>query len=123
MGWVVNVWRISVLAVLVLMVSGGAVAGQQAAAPPRDPRLPDFLSAKPRMPDALLEDKREGRYLTAIPLVGWDAEEGIYLGAGGEWFDNTGGPLFVGDHFQFVLDGGVGLKGTWRATVSPAFRF
>src|SRR4051812_35300888 len=33
---------------------------------------PDFLYNKPRLPDALLKDKREGRYTTGFPAIGWD---------------------------------------------------
>jgi hypothetical protein len=32
-----------------------------------------------------------------------------------------GGQLFLGDHFQFVVDAGFGLKETWWLTVSPHF--
>jgi len=54
---------------------------------PAVPR-PDFIRNKPRMPDQLLKDKRAGRYVTGIPAIGWDAEEGFNLGGFAEWYDN-----------------------------------
>jgi len=36
----------------------------------------------------MLKDKREGKYITGIPAIGWDAEEGFNLGGFAEWFDN-----------------------------------
>jgi len=49
---------------------------------------PDFLDRKPRIPDVLLSDKREGSYFTGLPLVGYDDELGFMYGAMAEWFDN-----------------------------------
>jgi hypothetical protein len=55
--------------------------------PPLVPR-PDFMRNKPYIPDLLLKDKREGRYVTGIPAIGWDAEEGFTLGGFAELYDN-----------------------------------
>jgi hypothetical protein len=55
--------------------------------PPAVPR-PDFMRNRSFIPDELLREKREGRYFTAIPAIGWDAEEGFNLGAFVEFFDN-----------------------------------
>jgi hypothetical protein len=53
---------------------------------------PDFLDRKPRIPDVLLSDKREGSYFTGLPLVGYDDELGFMYGAMAEWFDNGDEP-------------------------------
>lgn len=55
--------------------------------PPLVPR-PDFMRNKPYIPDLLLRDKREGRYIAGIPAIGWDAEEGFTLGAFVQFFNN-----------------------------------
>jgi hypothetical protein len=55
--------------------------------PPVVPR-PDFMRNKPYIPDLLLKDKREGRYVTFIPAIGWDAEEGFTLGGMAQIFNN-----------------------------------
>jgi hypothetical protein len=49
---------------------------------------PDFLSRRPLIPDFLLNDKREGRYITAVPAIGWDQQAGLNLGVVGFLFDN-----------------------------------
>lgn len=55
--------------------------------PPPVPR-PDFISRRPLIPDFLLKDKREGRYITAVPAIGWDQQAGLNLGVIGFLFDN-----------------------------------
>jgi len=55
--------------------------------PPLVPR-PDFISRRPFIPDFLLKDKREGRYITAVPAIGWDQQAGVNLGVIGFLFDN-----------------------------------
>ncbi len=55
--------------------------------PPPIPR-PDFIRNKPFIPDLMLKDKREGKYVTGIPAVGWDAEEGFNMGGFAEWYNN-----------------------------------
>lgn len=55
--------------------------------PPLVPR-PDFISRRPLIPDFLLKDKREGRYITAVPAIGWDQQAGLNLGVVGFLFDN-----------------------------------
>jgi hypothetical protein len=55
--------------------------------PPLVPR-PDFISRRPLIPDFLLKDKREGRYITAVPAIGWDEQAGVTLGVVGFLFNN-----------------------------------
>jgi len=55
--------------------------------PPLVPR-PDFINRRPLIPDFLLKDKREGRYITAVPAIGWDQQAGFNLGVVGFLFDN-----------------------------------
>lgn len=55
--------------------------------PPLVPR-PDFISRRPFIPDFLLKDKREGRFVTAVPAIGWDQQAGLTLGVVGFLFDN-----------------------------------
>ena len=55
--------------------------------PPLVPR-PDFINRRPLIPDFLLKDKREGRFVTAVPAIGWDQQAGLTLGVVGFLFDN-----------------------------------
>jgi hypothetical protein len=55
--------------------------------PPLVPR-PDFINRRPLIPDFLLKDKREGRFITAVPALGWDEQAGFTLGVVGFLFDN-----------------------------------
>jgi outer membrane protein assembly factor BamA len=49
---------------------------------------PVFISRRPLIPDFLLKDKREGRFITAVPVIGWDQQAGLNLGVVGFLFDN-----------------------------------
>lgn len=49
---------------------------------------PAFARFKHALPDFLLETKREGRYFTPMPVVGWDPDTGFNLGALANIFDN-----------------------------------
>jgi hypothetical protein len=51
-------------------------------------RRPEFLRRRPLIPDFLLKDKREGRFVTAVPALGWDQQAGFNLGVVGFLFDN-----------------------------------
>src|SRR5580765_1494366 len=55
-----------------------------------EPQLapPDFMANKTPQPEMLLKDKREGRYLTGFPAVGWGAETKFTYGGSVQWFDN-----------------------------------
>lgn len=49
---------------------------------------PSFARNKHQLPDLLLKDKKEGRYIVPIPIVGFDPDTGINYGAGVSFFDN-----------------------------------
>jgi len=68
---------------------GAAPRGEEAGwqLPPVVPR-PDFISRRPLIPDFLLKDKREGRFVTAVPAIGWDQQAGLNLGVVGFFFNN-----------------------------------
>lgn len=55
--------------------------------PPIVPR-PDFISRRPLIPDFLLKDKREGRFVTAVPAISWGEQAGFTLGVIGFLFNN-----------------------------------
>lgn len=44
---------------------------------------PDFISRRPFIPDFLLKDKSEGRFVIAVPAIGWDQQAGLNLGVVG----------------------------------------
>ncbi|MBI3086052.1 MAG: BamA/TamA family outer membrane protein, partial [candidate division NC10 bacterium] len=52
------------------------------------PAPPDFMRNKPRIPEFTLKDKREGWYVTGIPLIGSDPDSGFNYGASIQWFDD-----------------------------------
>ncbi len=49
---------------------------------------PPFARYKHAQPDILLKDKKEGRYIVPIPIVGYDPDTGINVGAGVSFFQN-----------------------------------
>lgn len=57
---------------------------------------PSFARHKNPLPDFLLRNKREGRYFTPMPVIGYDPDTGINLGALANFFDNgkNTDPLF-----------------------------
>ena len=55
--------------------------------PPIVPR-PDFISRRPFIPDFLLKDKREGRFITGAPGISYDQQAGLVLAVIGFLFDN-----------------------------------
>jgi outer membrane protein assembly factor BamA len=67
------------------LVNGGE--GEPAGLPPALPP-PDFLSNKAPLPDLLLKEKRQNRYITGFPAIGWDPETKFNYGAAIQWFDN-----------------------------------
>lgn len=50
--------------------------------------LPHFARYKHAQPDLLLKDKKEGRYITPIPIIGFDPDTGFNVGAGASFFQN-----------------------------------
>jgi len=42
--------------------------------------MPEFMRKKPSLPVLVLRDKREGTYVTGIPLIGYDPEKGFNYG-------------------------------------------
>jgi hypothetical protein len=55
--------------------------------PPLVPR-PDFISRRPFIPNFLLKDKREGRFVTGAPGISWDSQAGLTMAVLGFLFDN-----------------------------------
>ena len=49
---------------------------------------PEIIAAKRPIPDLLLKDKKEGWYVTGIPLIGLDPEEGFGYGAELQIYDD-----------------------------------
>ena len=49
---------------------------------------PPFVAAKQPIPDHLLKDKKENWYVTGIPLIGLDPEEGFGMGAEIQIYDD-----------------------------------
>ena len=74
----------ALLAALGLARSDAAVPEELDSAPPP----PDFMSAKNPLPDQLLKDKREGRYWTGFPAIGWDPETLFTFGALAQFYNN-----------------------------------
>lgn len=113
-------WGWGVLALAGLAMGAGPAHAQDidpGELPPQVQR-PDFLRKRPYIPDALLKEKREGHYVTGIPAVGWDAEEGFNVGAFLEFYDNgqKDDPFFrTTPYRRKIFVGGVATtKGVYR---------
>lgn len=67
------------------------------------PAPPDFMRSKPRIPDFTLKDKKEGWYVTGIPLIGSDPDSGFNYGASIQRYDDGSkhSPFFyLGNKFE-----------------------
>lgn len=73
----------------------------QAAPPP-----PEFVNRKQPLPPQILEDKTEGRYITGIPMIGVDPEEGTILGAAVQFYDDgpRSNPLFAYTPYRQMIE-------------------
>lgn len=63
----------------------------EAQVPPEAPpaaEIPHFARHKRKVPELLLKEKKEGRYIVPIPIIGWDPDTGFNLGAGIYFFQN-----------------------------------
>jgi Omp85 superfamily domain len=89
--------------------------------PPEVPR-PDYMRRRPTLPDFLLEHKRDGFYLTAMPAIGFDTDTGLNLGAFAElyWNGSPTDPYFRSTPYRHkVFIGAVGsTKGRTQAFVA-----
>ena len=76
------------------------------------PDLPTFMEHKPRIPDLLLNSKKEGSYFTGIPLIGVDPNSGFNYGAIVEWYDNgpKDSPFFTNVPYRKKLTATVNLS-------------
>lgn len=82
--------RRGALAAALLFASTPVTPARADVPPSTAPRaeLPDFLARKRRMDDEALLAKREGRYVTGLPLANSDPDTGIGFGARVLWFDD-----------------------------------
>lgn len=55
--------------------------------PPEIP-VPHFVRYKKPLPELLLKQKKEGRYLTGFPAIGWDPDTKFNVGAMLQFYDN-----------------------------------
>jgi hypothetical protein len=79
---------------------------------------PAFAAAKAPIPDLLLKDKKAGWYVTGIPLIGVDPEEGFGFGGELQIYDNgsTNSPFFRYAPYRRSIT--VGAVDTTRGTAS-----
>ena len=76
------------------------------------PPPPAMVAAKNPIPDLLLKDKKENWYITGIPQIGVDPEEGFGGGAEVQIYDNgpTNSPLFrYAPYRRRIIAGAVAL--------------
>lgn len=82
----------------------GAVKGEGELPPVIPP--PSFAKYKHALPDLLLKDKKEGRYIIPIPIIGYDPDTGFNFGAGVSLFQNgkKDSPFFrIAPYRQLIL--------------------
>jgi outer membrane protein assembly factor BamA len=106
-----------ILAPAALLLLLPALQGEaQEGAPP-----PDFMRSKPPLPRKILEKKREGWYVTGIPLVGLDPELGPIVGAAVQLYDNgaRSSPFFTYAPYRHQIQ--VGAQAGTRRNFSSAY--
>lgn len=82
------VWlRLSSLVLLAWSVAMASAAQPETPAPVVPPP-PEIMRNKPPIPELLLKDKREGAYITGLPLIGVTPESGVIYGGTIQWYDN-----------------------------------
>lgn len=94
------IFAVSLTAFAQTGVAPDAVVGEATAIEDAEGKLPEggepppvlpppaFARYKHALPDFLLQTKREGRYFTPMPIVGFDPDTGFNLGAMANIFDN-----------------------------------
>ncbi len=80
------VWLSSL--VLLFWPLAAALAAQPEASGPAIPPPPEVVRNRPPIPELLLKDKREGAYVTGLPLIGVTPESGVIYGGTVQWYDN-----------------------------------
>jgi len=75
-----------VFAVMAAVRAPAAEAAEREA--PEVPPPPRIMWNKRPIPNLLLTDKREGAYLTGLPLIGATPESGVVYGGAIQWYDN-----------------------------------
>ena len=93
MDWLSNVkCRIMTsLAAVMGFVASAAIAGDAASNPSSEPdqsAIPEFISARKEIPADLLNQKKEGTYWLGFPIIGYDPDTLLTLGATVNIFDD-----------------------------------
>jgi outer membrane protein assembly factor BamA len=109
-------------ALAILLICGGPCwseaqdasqgADAQTAPPEFRSDLPEFMQNKPRIPDLLLKNKKEGSYFTGIPAIGVDPNSGFNYGVIVEWYDDgkKDSPFFTNAPYRKKLTTTVNLS-------------
>lgn len=78
--------KIVILAAIALLFSVHLFAQDETVQSETSP--PKFADKLQKIPDFLLKNKKEGRYITAFPALGWDPDTGFNIGAYIQLFNN-----------------------------------
>jgi outer membrane protein assembly factor BamA len=94
---------------------------QEPSTPSHVPAPPEIMRNKRPIPEFLLKNKREGRYLTGLPVIGSTPESGIIYGGTLQWYDNgtRDDPFFSYAPYQKKLSAAIdlGTKGRQQYVV------
>lgn len=125
-------WAIGMVAITAVLAISGCSSTRPSAAIDASPAdstpgaissattRPNFVRNRPEIPDELLVNKPEGRYIAPIPAISWDKEEGASIGAIVVVVDNgpKNGPLFSTAPYRSQLAVSASWKTVGAVTVS-----
>lgn len=81
--------RIATITLLLHCLASIATGGEPAVAQaPDQSDVPKFMQARKQIPEDLLERKKEGKYWLGFPIIGYDPDTLLTIGATVNWFDD-----------------------------------
>ncbi len=114
------------VAALLSLVASGALAGDAASTGTNvqdRSGVPDFISARKEIPAELLDQKKEGTYWIGFPIIGYDPDTRLNIGATVNLFNDgpKDSPFFRYNSYERKIALSAAYSTGWRG--SGAFHF